>query len=118
MVDIIVIVVNAIIMAFALKGTIKHFKGEGACCGGSHSELKVEAKPLDRVVDTLTLKVEDIHCENCATRIANALNRMDGINARVNVKHKEVLVQSDHKLDQTMVVDRIERLGYHPMVKA
>ena len=118
MVDIIVIVVIAIIMAFALKGTIKHFKGEGACCGGGHHELKIEAKPLDHVVDTLTLKVDDIHCENCAIRIANALNRLDGINANVNVKHKEVMIQSDHPLDATMVVERIERLGYHPMVKA
>ena len=118
MVDIIVIVVIAIIMAFAIKGTIKHFKGEGACCGGSHSEIKLEAKPLDKVVDTMVLKVDDIHCEHCATKISNALNKLDGINASVSVKTKEVMVKSDHTIDQTMILDRIQRLGYHPMVKS
>lgn len=118
MADIIVIVVIAIIMAFALKGTIKHFKGEGSCCGGSHSELKIDPKPLDHVVDTMKVKVDDIHCDNCATRIANSLNKLDGINACVSVKTKEVMVESNHTIDKTMILNRIERLGYHPMVQS
>ena len=117
MVDIIVIVVIAIIMAFALKGTIKHFKGEGACCGGSHESLMIKPKALDHVVDTMVMDVNDIHCDNCATRISNSLNGLDGINASVNVKKKEVMVKSDHPLDHTMILNRIIRLGYHPVIK-
>ena len=55
MVDIIVIVVIAIIMAFALKGSIQHFKGEGSCCGGGHSCQKGHE----------VQKTKDTHCKHC-----------------------------------------------------
>ena len=34
MTDIIVILVIAVFVLLGVKSTIKHFKGEGACCGG------------------------------------------------------------------------------------
>lgn len=32
--NIIIIAILLIITAFAIKGTLKHFKGRGSCCGG------------------------------------------------------------------------------------
>ena len=34
MVDIIVVLIVVILLGFALKGSIKHFKGDSPCCGG------------------------------------------------------------------------------------
>ncbi len=34
MADTIIILVVVMILIFALKGSIRHFRGEGACCGG------------------------------------------------------------------------------------
>ena len=34
MVNIIIVLILLLILGYALRGTIKHFKGEGACCGG------------------------------------------------------------------------------------
>lgn len=34
MADIIIILIVIILLGLALKGSIKHFKGEGPCCGG------------------------------------------------------------------------------------
>ena len=39
MVDIIILLIVLVIIIFAVKGTIKHFKGEGACCGGGSKGL-------------------------------------------------------------------------------
>lgn len=33
MTDIIVLILVLLVLLVALRGTIKHFKGEGACCG-------------------------------------------------------------------------------------
>jgi len=42
MADIIIILIVIILLGLALKGSIKHFKGEGPCCGGgSESKNKV-----------------------------------------------------------------------------
>ena len=39
MADIIILIAVAVIIVLALKGTVKHFKGEGACCGGGSKGL-------------------------------------------------------------------------------
>ena len=59
MTDIIVIIIVVILLGFALKGSIKHFKGEGACCGGgSGNTKKSKTKYLDGpVIGRKTLKI-------------------------------------------------------------
>ena len=45
MADIIIILIVIILLGLALKGSIKHFKGEGPCCGGgSGSNKKAKTK--------------------------------------------------------------------------
>ena len=40
MTDMIVILVIAVFVLLGVKSTIKHFKGEGACCGGGGGSLR------------------------------------------------------------------------------
>ena len=42
MIDAIILLIVLVIMIFAVKGTIKHFKGEGPCCGGGSGSLTVK----------------------------------------------------------------------------
>ena len=42
MVDAIIILVVVVLLIFALKGSIKHFRGEGACCGGGSGSVKTK----------------------------------------------------------------------------
>ena len=37
--DAIILLVVVFVMIYAVKGTIKHFKGEGACCGGGSGSV-------------------------------------------------------------------------------
>lgn len=39
MVDMIIVILVIVLLGFALKGSLKHFKGDGSCCGGSHESL-------------------------------------------------------------------------------
>ena len=32
--DIIVVIIVAVLLGFAVWGSVRHFKGKGACCGG------------------------------------------------------------------------------------
>ena len=47
MADSIILLFVLVIIIFAVKGSIKHFKGEGGCCGGgSKGLIKAEKKTL------------------------------------------------------------------------
>ena len=49
MINIILVLFIIVIFAFALKNSIKHFKGEGSCCGGGDGTL-VDKKQLTNSV--------------------------------------------------------------------
>ena len=42
MVDIIIVLIVIVLLGLALKGSIKHFKGEGACCGGGSGSVVLD----------------------------------------------------------------------------
>lgn len=44
MVDAIIIGIVVVLLWFALKGSMKHFKGDGSCCGGSHKILMLKKR--------------------------------------------------------------------------
>lgn len=49
MVDAITILIVIVLLIFALKNSLKHFRGEGGCCGGGSgaSKVKMREKRLD-----------------------------------------------------------------------
>lgn len=100
-----------LIAGFALKGSFKHMKGEGGCCGGS-AEPKVKRKKLKEVKEIKTFKIEGMSCDHCRQRIENELNSMDGVSAKVSLKQKEAVVKLGTEIEDEVLVQKIEKLGY------
>lgn len=95
---VITVIVIVAILVFALKGSVKHMKGEGDCCGGGsgNKPKKVKAKHLeDPVIGQITLYIEGMTCEHCVNRVAEALNSIDGVSAKVNLHKKNATVSFD-----------------------
>ena len=44
MADIIVVLIVIVLLGFALRGAIKHFKGDSPCCGGGTGIIKTDDK--------------------------------------------------------------------------
>ena len=68
MVDAIIILIVIVLLIFALKGTLKHFKGESPCCGGGSETIvtDIEDKMLDNpAIGKKTVKISGMHCEHC-----------------------------------------------------
>jgi len=66
----------------------------------------------------LTLGIEGMTCAACATRIEKSLNRMDGINANVNLALERATVKYDKKKYQTTdLIDKIQTIGYEVAVE-
>ena len=50
MTNAIIILLLVVLLIFAVKESIKHFKGEGACCGGGSGTIRAR-KPKKKKLD-------------------------------------------------------------------
>ena len=114
MADIIIVLIVIILLGLALKGSIKHFKGEGPCCGGgSGNSKKAKTKFLDGpVIGRKTLKISGMHCEHCVNAVTNALNEMDGVVAKVTLKSNSAKVSYDREINEADLKNAVKKAGY------
>ena len=60
-----------------------------------------------------TIKVEGMHCEKCSSRIKESLKAIpDIIKVNVNLNNKEVEIISKKEIEENLIKDNIEKLGY------
>ena len=62
--NVIIIIILAAAIALGIRESIKHFKGEGGCCGGGSSYKPKKKKLEGTITHTYVLQVEDMHCQN------------------------------------------------------
>ena len=89
MVDAIIVLIVIVLLIFALKGTLKHFKGESPCCGGGSGLIKteIEEKVLEHpAIGKKTVMVSGMHCEHCVK--SNRQNRLQKLKKKQSIKSK------------------------------
>ena len=111
MADVIIIVILVILIIIGISSTIKHFKGEGGCCGGG-SSVKVKRKKLKQVEKERTVTIEGMTCEHCKARVESRLNELDGVSAKVNLKRKTAVVSIEKDVEDEVIKKAIEDAGY------
>lgn len=108
--DIIIIVILAVLLVIGMISTIKHFKGKSSCCGGGGAYIS--KKKLAKVIAKKTYIVEGMTCENCVARVTRAVNDIDGLAAKVNLRKKEVIVSMEREVSGEVIKAAIEKAGY------
>ena len=73
-----------VIMFFALKSTVKHFRGEGNCCGGGDVPAPPRKKLNAPKVAEKMVSIEGMHCQNCQRHVETLLNCIDGVSAKAD----------------------------------
>lgn len=109
---IVIVVILAVILFFAVKNSIPHFRGEGGCCGGSGKEKLIKPAKLERIIATKVMKIEGMRCENCNRRVQNALNQLDGVNAKVYGDRAEAVVKLGRDVEDIELERAVTGLGY------
>lgn len=109
---IVIVVMLAVILFFAVKNSIPHFRGEGGCCGGSGKEKLIKPSKLERIIATKVIKIEGMRCENCNRRVQNALNQLDGVNAKVYGDRAEAVVKLGRDIEDIELEKAVTGLGY------
>ena len=109
MVNVIVILILILIAVFAVRGTIKHMKGESPCCGGGVSEVKEEPSKLEGpVVGEKIMQISGMTCEHCVNCVMHALNKIDGVSANVSLKGKRAVISYDREVDEKVLKKAVE----------
>lgn len=112
-VDILLVLIVIIILIFALKGSMKHFNGEGACCGGNvNNKVKVDDKNISHYPYTITVYTEGMKCDGCKLKVENALNAKSGIYATANYHKNIVKVHMKENLSDEIITKVVEETGY------
>ncbi len=105
--------IAGILIIFILVGIpsgLKHFKGEGGCCGGASA--KVKRKHLKHVIKKRCVSIEGMTCKNCKNRVEGRLNELGGVSARVSLKNKNAIVSMETEVSDEEIKQVIERAGY------
>lgn len=108
--NLIIILILAVIIVLGIQSSIKHFKGQGGCCGGSSE--KRPKKKLDHVIAKRIFTVEGMTCEHCRNRVERCINEIDGAAAKVNLGKKEAVISLEKEVSDEVLREAIEKAGY------
>ena len=118
---VIIAIVIAILMVFALRRAYRVFSLKGDCCCGGSKTPKAKKVAAVTVEDTdeanypysLDVKVKGMTCEKCVERVQNALNAQPGTWARVDLASGAAHILAKSPIDRDAVERAVEEAGYY-----
>lgn len=115
LITILIVVVIAVLVIAGLKETIKHAKGEGACCGGGNTASDEEPTVIlsGKIVTRMNVYIDGMHCMNCKNSVTRSLQKLDQVSAKVDLKKNMAYVESTRNVGDDEITFAIERLDFN-----
>ena len=109
----IVVLVFAIVFALAVRAALRHFKGEGGCCGGgAGAPPPVADKAIGPAVARRELALGGLHCMKCVARVKAALEALPGVAADVTLDPQRAVVRMDRDVPDEALRKAVEAQGF------
>ncbi len=110
----VICVILAVICIFSVKKYRK--KLTSGCCGaggeGTVKKRRVSDRNKAHYPYTKILKIDGMSCGNCANRVENALNALDGVWASVDLGSQEALVRMKQPTAPELLKNAVRKQGY------
>ena len=115
LITILIVAVIAVLVIAGLKETIKHAKGEGACCGGGNTASDEETTVIlsGKIVTRMNVYIDGMHCMNCKNSVTRSLQKLDQVSAKVDLKKNMAYVESTRNVGDDEITFAIERLDFN-----
>ncbi len=113
--DTVVVIILLGIVALAVYGTVKRIRYGSSCCGEKTpppKKVKVKDRNKASYPFVYRLKVDGMHCANCARRVENAINSLEGCWAVVDLGKKEVTLRTKRETTEQDMSAVIAKAGY------
>lgn len=115
-VTVVICVVLGLVCVLGVRSYLKKLKS--GCCGAGGDEVK-RVRPLDRNVShypyVKVVRIDGMHCQNCAKRIENAFNTQDGFFAKVDLAKQRAIVRSKREVPDRELKQVVRNVGYSPV---
>ena len=115
MASVIILLVLAVICGYGVYSYVHHLRCGGGCFGEREApdrKVKVGDKNKSHYPYTLYLKVDGMTCGNCVRRVENALNRLDGVWASVEMDRHMATVRMKERLPEETLKKAVKDAGY------
>ena len=113
--NLVLIIILILIIAWAVWRTVLRSRKGGGCCGEHETAAKKtvisDCNP-SHYPYTVTLAIGGMTCENCARKVENALNRLDGTWASVSISDHTAKVRCKKQPDETTLRTAVREAGY------
>lgn len=115
LITILIVAVIAVLVIAGLRETIKHAKGEGACCGGGNTASDEEPTVIlsGKIVTRMNVYIDGMHCMNCKNSVTRSLQKLDQVSAKVDLKKNMAYVESTRNVGDDEITFAIERLDFN-----
>ena len=115
LITILIVAVIAVLVIAGLNETIKHAKGEGACCGGGNTASDEEPTVIlsGKIVTRMNVYIDGMHCMNCKNSVTRSLQKLDQVSAKVDLKKNMAYVESTRNVGDDEITFAIERLDFN-----
>lgn len=115
LITILIVAVIAVLVIAGLKETIKHAKGEGACCGGGNTASDEEPTVIlsGKIVTRMNVYIDGMHCMNCKNSVTRSLQKLDQVSAKVDLKKNMAYVESTRNVGDDEITFAVERLDFN-----
>ncbi len=104
-----------LLAVLAACAAARRYRRGGGCCG-EHEEAVRRNAAADRNKShypyEAALEIGGMTCENCARRVENALNELDGVWAKVSISTRKAKVLCKTEPDETALRTAVRGAGY------
>ncbi len=111
------VIICAVILILCIFGIKSYWKRlTSGCCGssgeGKEKRVKVEDRDCSHYPVVKVLSVDGMTCGNCARRVENALNRLEGVWAEVTLSEGEATVRMKQEIGEAELRKVLREAGY------
>ena len=108
----ILLAVLVIAVFIVVRTKIKRVGIKRTCCGGHEKEKRQEKILEEKPIREITVHIADLCCEDCAIRVENAFNRIDGVSAKACHHEKRAVLLISKELTETEIRAVISACGF------
>lgn len=115
------VIIVLVLVAIAVLSVMSYVKKlRSGCCGASDEKVKrvrVEDRDKSHYPYSVVLTVDGMVCGNCAARVENALNELEGVWASADVEHGTVMVRMKQSLEEQLLRSTVNQIGGYTVMK-
>ena len=110
------IILAAVILIAVYTVVSYRKKLTSGCCGaqgdGMEKKVRVEDRNKNHYPYQAVVTIDGMVCGSCSRRVENALNRLDGVWAQVDLGAGTALVRMKYPVEDAVLKEAVNRSGY------